>query len=222
MLSLNINKLRSEVEAREQRKTKIYDKILELCNNKILSSNQKNDDYSCTYIVPNVVFGLPLYDVNECVKYIMDKLVDKGFDIYFAFPTTIHISWKPVDKKNTYSNTYLNPQQYKRLEAPRQQNQQNQQIQKYNGHNNDYTNTTNTTSNDKQLTISNSYRKKIVNSNSNGQGQQHQYQNYQQHSQQQPQKQQYRPIDDYTQSNQTIYDLDDLDIFKNKLDNLFD
>jgi len=221
MLSLNINKLRSEVEAREQRKTKIYDKILELCNNKILNSNQKNDDYACTYIVPNVVFGLPLYDVNECVKYIMDKLVEKGFDIYFALPTTIHISWKPADKYNSspnlYGNLYLNPQQYKRLEAPRQQNQQNQQIQKYAGHNNDYTNTT---SNDKQLTISNSYRKKIVNSNSNSNG--NEKQSYQQHSQQQPQKPQYRPIDDYTQSNQTIYDLDDLDIFKNKLDNLFD
>jgi hypothetical protein len=157
----------------------------------------------------------------------MDKLVDKGFDIYFAFPTTIHISWKPVDKynssANSYSNLYLNPQQYKRLEAPRHQNHQNQQIQKYTGHSNDYTNTTNTTSNDKQLTISNSYRKKIVNSNSNSNGNEKQSypQSYQQHSQQQPQKQQYRPIDDYTQSNQTIYDLDDLDIFKNKLDNLF-
>jgi hypothetical protein len=100
MLSININKLRSEVELREQRKIKIYEKILDLCYQRILNSNKKNDDYSCTYIVPNVVFGLPLYDVNECVSFIMNKLVEKEFNIVYAFPTTIHISWKPVDKIN--------------------------------------------------------------------------------------------------------------------------
>ena len=105
MLSININKLRSEVELREQRKIKIYEKILDLCYQRILNSNKKNDDYSCTYIVPNVVFGLPLYDVNECVSFIMNKLVEKEFNIVYAFPTTIHISWKPVDKiNNKYEN----------------------------------------------------------------------------------------------------------------------
>ena len=105
MLSININKLRGEVELREQRKIKIYEKILDLCYQRILNSNKKNDDYSCTYIVPNVVFGLPLYDVNECVNYIMNKLIEKEFNIVYAFPTTIHISWKPVDKNNNKSDS---------------------------------------------------------------------------------------------------------------------
>ena len=105
MLSININKLRSEVELREQRKIKIYENILDLCYQRILNSNKQNDDYSCTYIVPIVVFGLPLYDVNECVSFIMNKLVEKQFKIVYAFPTTIHISWKPDDKiNNKYEN----------------------------------------------------------------------------------------------------------------------
>ena len=103
MLSINITKLRNEVELREQKKIKIFDKILDLCYQRILNSNKKNDDYSCTYIVPNVVFGLPLYDVNDCVTFIINKLIEKGFNVVFAFPTTIHISWKP-NNDNTKNN----------------------------------------------------------------------------------------------------------------------
>ena len=117
MLSININKLRNEVELREQKKIKIFEKILELCYQRILNSNQKNDDYSCTYIIPTVVFGLPLYDVNDCVTFVINKLIEKGFNIVFAFPTTIHISWKPENKHETKlepnNQLKLNNSQYK-------------------------------------------------------------------------------------------------------------
>ena len=67
MLSLNINKLRSDVEEREKKKRKIFENILEMCYQKILNTNKKSDDYNCTFIVPNVVFGLTLYNI-ETVK----------------------------------------------------------------------------------------------------------------------------------------------------------
>ena len=126
MLSININKLRSEVELREQRKIKIFEKILELCYQRILNSNEKNNEYTCTYIVPNVVFGLPLYNVNDCVTFIINKLIEKKFDVVFALPTTIHISWKPNNENNNYinnnytNNNYTNNNKYKSLEYQKQ------------------------------------------------------------------------------------------------------
>lgn len=109
MFSININKLRSEVEEREKRKQIIYEKVLNLCYQRILNNNKQNDDYTCTYIVPTVIFGLPLYNVDDCVAFIMNKLIEKGFDIVFAVPTTIHISWKPVDKNqnNNHNHNYI-------------------------------------------------------------------------------------------------------------------
>jgi len=88
MFNININKLRSEVEEREQRKIKIYEKVLNLCYQKILNTNKQYDDYTCTYIVPNVVFGLPLYNFDECVQFIMNKLIEKGFQ--FKYHTHIY------------------------------------------------------------------------------------------------------------------------------------
>ena len=39
--------------------------------------------------------------------------------------------------------------------------------------------------------------------------------------QKQQQSKNYKPIDEYTQSNLSIYDPDDINLFQNKLDNLF-
>lgn len=196
MLSLNINKLRNEVEERENKKYKIFETILEMCYQKILNINKKNNDYNCTFIVPNVVFGLPLYNVGDCVIFIMDKLVEKGFEIYFAAPTTIHISWKP--KEEIKNNYYLNTQNNNQLEYYNTLNQQNQMIIKYNGSNNSNYNDDNSKYNNK------------YNNNNNFQNKKKNQKNIQ-----------YKPINEYKEVLNTIYDDNDLDLFQNKIDSLF-
>jgi len=147
MLSININKLRNDVELREQKKTKVFDKILELCYHRILNSNQQNKDYSCSYIVPNVVFGLPLYDINDCITFIVNKLIEKGFDVIYAFPTTIHISWKPknkYDKYDTYDKNDISQSRYniqknnKNNSKLQLQDKGNSQLQNISQNNNKY------------------------------------------------------------------------------------
>ena len=195
MLNLNINKLRNEVEERENKKYKIFETILEMCYQKILNINKKNNDYNCTFIVPNVVFGLPLYNVGDCVIFIMDKLVEKGFEIYFAAPTTIHISWKPKDilNNNNNNNKYLNTQSNNQIEYYNTLNQQNQLMIKYNGSNNNNDYNTNNMKNNNNIQNNKKNQKNI----------------------------QYKSINDYKESVNTIYDSDDLDLFQNKIDNLF-
>ena len=193
MLSLNINKLRNEVEERENKKYKIFETILEMCYQKILNINKKNNDYNCTFIVPNVVFGLPLYNVGDCVIFIMDKLVEKGFEIYFAAPTTIHISWKP--KEEIKNNYYLNTPNNNQLEYYNTLNQQNQMIIKYNGSNNSNYNDDNN---------------KYNNDNYNFQNKKKNQKNIQ-----------YKQINEYKEVLNTIYDDNDLDLFQNKIDSLF-
>ena len=196
MLTLNINKLRSEVEEREKKKIKIFENVLEMCYKKILNTNKQYDNYSCTFIVPNVVFGLPLYNIGDCVQFIMDKLIEKGFEIYFALPTTIHISWKPEIAQDT-NTQYLN---------------QNNQIEYYN-----------TLNPEKQLIIkyNGPSRKNINNQINNTQKNNMQKNTMQKNTMQKNNNIQYRPIDEYKEYSNSIYDLNDLDIFENKVDNLF-
>ena len=94
MLNINIKNLQNEVELREQRKYTTFDKVLESCYAKILSANQKSNDCCCLFTCPPVIFGVPLYNVTDCVKYVMEKLALKHFKLYFTHPNSIFISWK--------------------------------------------------------------------------------------------------------------------------------
>ena len=189
-MTLNINKLRNEVDEREKKKINTYEKVLDMCFKKILHSNQNYSDYYCIFIVPNVVFGLPLYNIVECCGFIIEKLVEKGFEVYLAVPTSLHISWKPKDN-NKVNNNYNNYNNNKlQLQYNNYNNYNNNKLQlQYNDNNN---NNSLDTSLNKQIAIKN---KNVI---------------------------QHRPIDDYKQSRNTTYDPNDLEIFRNKLDNLFD
>ena len=171
-----------------------------MCYQKILNTNKKSDDYNCTFVVPNVVFGLPLYNVGDCITFIMDRLVEKGFEIYFALPTTIHISWKPTDYNQNVYNTNSNHSNQSnhsnhsnQLEYYNTLQNQNQLIVKYNG--------SNTGLNDK------SYKKENKFQNNN--------------TSTQLKNSNYKPIEAYKEYSNTIYDLDELDLFQNKVNNLF-
>jgi len=111
MSLLNPTKLRSEVEAREARKLKVFEHILEMCYHKIMTINQQTDDCCCIFTCPSVVFGLPLFNLMDCIRFIMVKLVEKGFEVHLAVPNNIFISWKKE------SNPDYSRQMYQ-LEAP--------------------------------------------------------------------------------------------------------
>lgn len=104
-VNVNINKLRNEVLAREDRKIKIFEKVLELCYQKIITTNKTSDECCCIFICPQVIFGLPLYNLLDCINYIMTKLIQKGFNAHLALPNHIFISWKIEQPSLQYPNT---------------------------------------------------------------------------------------------------------------------
>ena len=204
MLNININKLRSEVEDREHNKIKVYEKILDMCYKKILNTNKQYNDYSCTFVVPNVVFGLPLYNIEDCIIFIMNKLVEKGFEIYFALPTSIHIFWRPKDyiNKNQNNKLYLNSITQNQLEYYSSLQPQNKLMIKYNDiYNNNKNNDKNNEYNENNEYNTNTIKSHKNNNNIN-------------------QSKNYRPIETYQTTSHSIYDLDNLDIFQNKVEHL--
>jgi hypothetical protein len=204
-VSININKLRSEVQAREDRKYKTFEKILEMCYQKILSTNKTSDDCCCTFICPYVVFGLPLYNLIDCIRFIMEQLVEKGFNTHLALPNHIFISWKK--ESNDYPEYSKSSGNYYQLESSKPQLQlgyKSNTSRNNNTNNTNYTNYNNQTTkkhNDKN--IDNSERKLFMNK-----------------PEQNKKEKQYRPIDDYQQTSNSIYNTNDIDLFRNKIDEL--
>ena len=82
----------NDQKEREKIKEKIYKKIYKKVETKIVQSSSMNL-YECWYELPEVIFNIPLYNMESCKHYVKDKLKDEGFKVYFV-ENKIVISWK--------------------------------------------------------------------------------------------------------------------------------
>ena len=105
---LDINKLHKEIEKREERKNKVYEMILHKVHMRIVGINKKSSDCYCFFVVPSFIFGVPLYDMNNCIIYIMKDLTDRGFKVEYTHPNLLYINWisKPKEIKSKKNIEY--------------------------------------------------------------------------------------------------------------------
>jgi hypothetical protein len=81
-------------EEKKKLKEKTYKKILERIEKKIsIASN--SDFYYTYYEVPELILGLPLYSIKDCIVYVKKKLEYNGFKVLLSEPNTLFISWQP-------------------------------------------------------------------------------------------------------------------------------
>lgn len=192
-VALNLEKLRSEVIAREDKKYQTFDKLLNMCYNKIININKSSTDLSCSFIVPRMVFGLPLFDINECIKYIMTKLLEKGFEVHLAIPNKLLISWRPDSETQA---TYC--RELYQLESGNGINNRGQLAIGYNpGTTTSQSRYSGNSGNTRDLKL---FSAKPDKNN----------------------QKKYKPIEEYHQSQNmpSIYEPDDISLFRNKIDEL--
>jgi hypothetical protein len=72
-----------------------YNKVLNRIHTRIKTvSRQQISEQFCFYVVPEVILGVPKYDLGACTAYIIDKLRENGFVIKYTHPNLLFISWK--------------------------------------------------------------------------------------------------------------------------------
>lgn len=90
--AFSVNDLhRKEIERNENRK-KIYNIVCEKCFKKIKDTSL-TDEKVCFFRLPEYIPGLPIYNMTECVFFILDILKEKGFKARYVDPFMIFISW---------------------------------------------------------------------------------------------------------------------------------
>ncbi len=82
----------NEQRERDKNKEKIYKKIYKKVETKILQISSMNL-YECWYQLPNVIFNIPLYNLEDCKQYLKNKLLNDGFEVFFKDINIICISW---------------------------------------------------------------------------------------------------------------------------------
>lgn len=99
MSQITINELHKIQDRKEIEKIDIYNKILNKFYEKIkyLSKMGRVDFF---YNLPDIIYGLPLYDKNACLCYIIYKLRVAKFNVEYIYPSGIHINWDKEKKKS--------------------------------------------------------------------------------------------------------------------------
>ena len=92
---LNLDDLCKQQKLSHDHKIKIYQRILGRVHKKIKTvSRQRNNNKFCIYLLPEFVLGVPRYNMSECTSYVIDKLMDNGFQVKYTHPNLLFISWQ--------------------------------------------------------------------------------------------------------------------------------
>ena len=118
MSMINIDSLHKINEDRLKNRIKIYDEILRKCHERIkaISKSPKGTTF-CFYIIPNYVYGTPLYDINACIVYMVQCLIKNGFYVAYTHPNLLYISWFKKSNSIEYKKQ-SKPIKEKRLPFP--------------------------------------------------------------------------------------------------------
>ena len=82
---LDIHELRKEKERKQEKRIAIFNEILKLCHSKIIRASKDEKD-KCIYQVPEMKIGLPVYNLNSCIAYLILNLNKNGFKVRFIKP----------------------------------------------------------------------------------------------------------------------------------------
>jgi hypothetical protein len=99
----NVKELNAQLVSRQTRRHVCFEKTLEACSSFIKKHADKNATV-CFYVVPEFLIGYPLYDINECITYIKDKLEKSGYLTKYYFPRILYISWNVNEIKEFKMN----------------------------------------------------------------------------------------------------------------------
>jgi len=97
MSTLNINDLYDSINNKNFKRMKKFDDILVQIHRRIKYHADLEQTF-CLYSIPEFIFGIPLYNINDLKKYIMDTLKKNGFKLMYFHPNTIFISWDVENK----------------------------------------------------------------------------------------------------------------------------
>lgn len=104
MKNLNIYELQKEISKKKEQRIRSFDRVLEICHNKIKDAS-KREMTKIYFTVPEYVVGLPIYNLSHCIEHIINSLKQNGFYVKYYFPKYIYISWD-FDEINKSSTTY--------------------------------------------------------------------------------------------------------------------
>lgn len=90
--NINLEYIQQKQNTRLETRLDIFEKVLQRVYHRvdICSDYQQN---FCFFIIPDYIYGLPIYNVKSCAAYIMKKLMTNGLRCKFFIPNLLYVYW---------------------------------------------------------------------------------------------------------------------------------
>ena len=91
---MNIDDLYENRQKRDLKQVSIFNKLLNRIHKRItLAARNKKNEQHIWFVVPEYIFGEPVYNKADCIAYLVAKLEINKFHIRYVHPNTLFISW---------------------------------------------------------------------------------------------------------------------------------
>ena len=104
MSSFNVNSIVKIKKHKDERKKQIIKQIMKKIRKKIEFYAVQDKEF-CTFEIPNIMFGFPLYDSNKIALKLCKILVKKGFKTNIISSGIIFIDWRQEIKEDSSSSS---------------------------------------------------------------------------------------------------------------------
>lgn len=99
--SITLNELYQERRTKDRSKKISFDRVLELVHRRIRNVNSYGG-LNSFYEIPGMLVGYPLFNVYDCMSYVVEELRNTGFLVQILPPPNVcvlYISWDPKELK---------------------------------------------------------------------------------------------------------------------------
>ena len=91
-IKYNVLDLQKALTEKRQKRNEAFEKVMEICYRRIKAATDI-EKVRTFVVVPEFVIGYPIYNMNECLEYVINSLKKNGFLIRYYFPKMLYVSW---------------------------------------------------------------------------------------------------------------------------------
>jgi hypothetical protein len=116
---LDIVDVYKNITDRQKRRKEVFKHVLLLCERQVKNVSN-SDGLKCVHVVPEFIWGMPLYNVAECASYVKTELENAGFNVALPAPRVLVISWDMSDlERKTTQLLQANAHDHQLIEKPK-------------------------------------------------------------------------------------------------------
>jgi len=91
---INLDELYDKKKNKDLQTLNLFNKILNRIHVRIKLISKQSKEQCCWFILPETIIGVPKFDFNSCNSYVINQLIENGFNVTYTHPNLLLIAWE--------------------------------------------------------------------------------------------------------------------------------